>query len=167
MAYFYQGITLKFLFLTLLFSTSLFAQTYRAEFPTGPVAKLTPGSLCVRPDARRYPEQINYCNRNVGGDLKADVFREYRLEGFRLTPSNRSQYKIDHLIPLCAGGSNSEDNLWPQHSSIFVRTDSLESVGCEKLKDAKIKQADLIKLILAAKKDLSLVSKTLQYLQKL
>jgi hypothetical protein len=133
----------------------------------GPLDILTPGSLCDLPDAHRYPERIAYCNRAVDTTLKDDVFKEYRLAGFRLNPRHRSQYKIDHLIPLCAGGSNRENNLWPQHMSIFERTDGLESLGCTKLKAGKIKQAALVKLILAAKKDLKLVTKTMKQLERL
>jgi hypothetical protein len=145
---------------------SAFAQAfYKAEFPQGPLEELTPGSLCSRPSSYRYEEHIPYCNRNVDSHLKADVISEYRHEGYRL--NNRKDYKIDHLIPLCAGGSNREDNLWPQHRSIYVITDPLESVGCEKLKEGKIKQAALVKLIIEAKRNISIAPKTLNYLKNL
>lgn len=142
-------------------------ENIKGEFPEGPSEELTPGSLCDRPDTYRYPERIAYCERNVDSSLKDEVFNEYRLAGYRLNPKNRKNYKIDHLIPLCAGGSNHEDNLWPQHESIYNQTDPLELIGCEKLKFGKIKQAELIKLILSAKKDLTLVQKTLHYLTTL
>ncbi len=152
--------------LTLLFSLLAHAD-FNAEYPRGPIEDLTPGSLCDIPDSYRYAERIPYCNREVDRDLKEDVFREYRLEGYRLDPRRRSDYKIDHLIPLCAGGSNRENNLWPQHVSIYRKTDSMEQVGCEKLKAGKIKQARLVQMILAAKKDLSIVPRTLSYLRNL
>lgn len=155
-----------FLIFSLLLSFYSFAE-YSAEYPQGPIPSLTPGRLCERPDEYRYPERIPYCSRDVDSSLKADIFREYRDQGFRLNPKERNQYKIDHLIPLCAGGSNHEDNLWPQHMSIYVITDRLESLGCEKLKLGKILQKDLVDLILAAKKDLDRVSDTLTYLERL
>lgn len=156
---------MKLVFLVLLLSTSLYGKVIiRAEFPLGPEASMTPGSLCDRPDEYRYAERIPYCNRDVDSSLKKDIFNEYRLQGYRLNPNERSSYKIDHLIPLCAGGSNRENNLWPQHKSVYDRTDPLESIGCEKLKDGKIKQAQLIKKILSAKNDLSLVGETYKYL---
>lgn len=160
---------MKFLFLTLLLSISAQATDviFKAEFPTGPDSELTPGSLCDRPDQYRYPERIAYCSRDVDGQLKKEVFEEYRQGGFRLDPKDRSNYKIDHLIPLCAGGSNHEDNLWPQHVTIYSQTDSLESIGCEKLKTGRIKQAELIRLILEAKKNLALVKKTFLQLSNL
>lgn len=159
---------MKFLFLALCISLNVFAEVkYKGEFPTGPDADLTPGSLCDRPDAYRYSERIPYCNRNVDSSLKADIFQEYRLNGYRLDPKKRQDYKIDHLIPLCAGGSNREDNLWPQHKTVYELTDALESVGCEKMKAGALKQAEFIKRLLAAKKDLSLVDETLEYLNSL
>ena len=148
----------------LLLTSSLFASIpYKAEYPQGPDADLTPGSLCERPDAYRYAEKIPYCNRNVDSSLKADIFQEYRNEGFRLDPQQRSNYKIDHLIPLCAGGSNNENNLWPQHKSVYEITDPLEPAACDAMKAGKIKQAEVVKLILAAKKDLKLVKQTVNY----
>lgn len=155
-----------YLAVMVLFSVVAHAE-FKAEYPRGPLGDLTPGSLCDRPDSYRYAERIPYCKRDVDRDLKDDVFKEYRHEGFRLNPKNRSDYKIDHLIPLCAGGSNREDNLWPQHVTIYSQTDPLEHVGCEKLKAGKIKQARLVEMILAAKKNLSLVPQTLNFLENL
>ena len=160
---------MKFFFFTLFLSLSVEAKeiVFKGEYPSGPDTELTPGSVCDRPNEYRYPERIAYCSRNVDSHLKRDVFQEYREGGYRLNPKDRDDYKIDHLIPLCAGGSNNEDNLWPQHVSIYTQTDPLESIGCEKLKQGRIKQAHLISLILAAKKNLQLVQKTLQDLSKL
>jgi hypothetical protein len=160
---------MRFLFLTLLVSLSVNAKDviFKAEYPMGPESELTPGSLCDRPDQYRYPEHIAYCNRDVDSHLKKEIFEDYRQEGYRLDPKDRPNYKIDHLIPLCAGGSNHEDNLWPQHVTIYTQTDPLESIGCEKLKAGRIKQAELIRLILEAKKNLNLVKKTLLLLTNL
>jgi hypothetical protein len=159
---------MKFIFLSFLITFSATgAVKFKAEFPQGPESDLTPGRLCDRPDSYRYPERIAYCNRAVDPMLKDDVFREYRENGYRLDLSKRDNYKIDHLIPLCAGGSNAEDNLWPQHISIFSKTDPMESLGCEKLKQGKIRQADLVNLIISAKKNLSLLPKTIIHLQRL
>lgn len=157
---------ITFFIFSLFFSLTVCAG-YVAEYPQGPLPSLTPGKLCERPDSYRYPERIAYCNRDVDPDLKAEIFRDYRQEGYRLNPKERRDYKIDHLIPLCAGGSNSEDNLWPQHMSIYAITDQLESLGCEKLKLGKILQRDLVNMIIAAKKDLNLVPQTIDYLSRL
>ena len=144
------------------------AQAFAFDFPTSPNPQVTPGSLCDRPTEYRYPEHINYCERDVSSDLKNKIFDDYRKRlGYTLDLRNRSDYKIDHFIPLCAGGSNYQTNLWPQHKSVFNLTDPLESVGCDKLKAAKITQADLIKLIMLAKLNLQEVPRVLQKLQSL
>jgi hypothetical protein len=155
---------MKLLFASLLISTSLFAfPDYKAEYPKGPDAVMTPGSLCERPNEYRYPERIAYCKRDVDSSLKADIFQDYRNEGYRLDPKTRSSYKIDHLIPLCAGGSNNQDNLWPQHISVYEITDPMEPAACEAMKAGKIKQAEVVKRILAAKRNLALVEETTEY----
>jgi hypothetical protein len=155
------------LILIFLFVLSVPAFAYKAEFPTTPVLDLTPGSLCERPSQYRYPEQIPYCNRDVNREVKEEIFREYRRQGYRLNLQRREDYKIDHYIPLCAGGSNDEDNFWPQHVSVFSITDPLEFIGCEKLKIGKITQAHLVKLIKKAKNDLTTAPETLSFLRSL
>ena len=149
----------------LLFSAHSFA--FIAEFPKTPEAVLTPGSLCSNPDHYRYPEKIAYCKRSVDGDLKQHVFEDYRKMGYHLPSSKRADYKIDHFIPLCAGGSNREDNLWPQHVSVFTLTDPLESIGCQKLREGKLSQNELVNKIILAKNNLSKAPQVLQYLKSL
>ena len=67
----------------------------------------------------------------------------------------RADFKIDHYIPLCAGGSNDESNLWPQHESVYQITDPLEPLVCEKMAAGKLTQAQAIELVRQAKNDLS------------
>ncbi len=151
------------LLLALIVSTVLFAQ----EYPVGPDSNLTPGMLCKNPDSYRYPEQIPYCERDVSPDHKNRIFADYRKLGYNLNPKMRRDYKIDHLIPLCAGGSNETVNLWPQHKSVYEKTDKMEALGCEKLAAGRIRQAELVELILEAKKNLALVRPTLDHLNSL
>ena len=150
---------------TLLLSSA--AQAYLAEFPEVPVDELTPGSLCNRPVEYRYPEGIAYCGRDVDRELKEEVIQEYRERGFQIPASKRSFFKIDHFIPLCAGGSNEMENLWPQHRSIYKITDELEAVGCLKLQQAKIAQDKLVELIKLAKRNLNKTSEILRQLKNL
>lgn len=146
---------MKYLFLLLLSLSSL-SYGMNPEFPTSPDSRLTPGSLCDHPDEYRYPEHIPYCNRDVDGGQKKAIFDLYRKKlGYVLDPQDRKQYKIDHYFPLCAGGSNQENNLWPQHRSVYEVTDPVENIGCQKLADGKISQKELITLIIKAKSDLS------------
>lgn len=136
-------------------------------YPLNPDPGLTPGSLCTEPDSYRHPEQIPYCERNVNSFLKESIFIAYKRDlGYRLT-GDRNLYKIDHLIPLCAGGSNNRDNLWPQHVKLSTITDQIESVGCEKLSKEKITQKALIELVIRAKMDLTQAPKILKGLKKL
>lgn len=116
-------------------------------FPRSPES-ITPGSVCDRPDSRRYPERIAYCSRDVEDQLKKEIFKDYdERYGFRTQVIARSQFKIDHLIPLCMGGSNEQDNLWPQHESIYTLTDPIEPFLCEILGRGKLKQVEAIQII--------------------
>lgn len=128
---------------------------YIAEYPKGPEATLTPGSLCDHPSKYRYPENIAYCERDVSSGQKKEIFEDYRGFGYRLDPSKRGNFKIDHYVPLCAGGSNHDDNLWPQHVSVYTITDPIEALGCEKLAAGLITQEKLVELIRLVKNDLS------------
>ena len=40
--------------------------------------------------------------------------RDEILKRYRLPPGTHPDYEIDHLIPLCLGGSDDPSNLWPQ-----------------------------------------------------
>lgn len=159
---------MKLLIIALITLTSLaWGSRYKAEYPMGPDLALTPGKLCESPDSYRYAERIAYCNREVDPYTKEEIFRTYRDNGYRLKIVDRGDYKIDHLIPLCAGGSNREENLWPQHKSLFQVTDPLESLGCEKLRQGKITQRDLVMAIIRAKSDVAIVQQTIQFLRRL
>lgn len=151
--------------LSLLAFTSLAqAQRNNTEFPIRPIPQLTPGKLCDRPTRFRYPENIAYCERDVTVEQKDQVYNAYRRAGFRLSPQNRSSYKIDHYIPLCMGGSNDNVNLWPQHITIYNITDSLESLACEKMAQGRLSQKEAISVLLRVKNDLSLAREASNYL---
>jgi len=142
------------------------AEATQSNFPVGPDLNVTPGSFCQHPDEYRYPEHIAYCERDVSGGLKAAIIRQYNEElGFNILGNERGQFKIDHLIPLCAGGSNNQNNLWPQHESVYKRTDMIEQVACEKMSEGVIRQKDAVALILEAKHDLSQAARILRQLQ--
>ncbi len=152
-----------FLFLLLVITTQAFA----IDYPKGPDNSLTPGSFCANPDSYRYPENIAYCRRDVSQDRKNGIFLIYKNDlGFNMGET-RKHFKIDHYIPLCAGGSNKQDNLWPQHSSIYSITDPIESVGCQKLGNGLITQKELVDLIRLAKNNLDEAADVLKRLQSL
>lgn len=143
----------KLIWPLLLISVSSYAQGLR-EYPMGPIAQFTPGELCSTPSRYRYPEQIAYCERDVAVELKDQVFATYRRQGYRMPYTDRSSYKIDHYIPLCAGGANTAKNLWPQHLSISTVTDSIEKLGCDKMAAGRLTQAKFVVLIKKVKNDL-------------
>lgn len=137
-------------------------------FPKGPDARLTPGSYCNGQQPSDRSGRPTTCERNVDRDTKWDVIRDYNQRlGYDINPSNRDQFKIDHLVPLCFGGGNDRENLWPQHKSIYVITDKLEDVGCQKLRGGRIGQKKVIELLLSVKNDLSKADQVFDYLQSL
>ncbi|RYZ63685.1 MAG: hypothetical protein EOP05_23155 [Proteobacteria bacterium] len=150
---------LQFLIAALVLSVAFQSNANTEErFPTHPDAQMTPGKLCSNGTTRRYPEGIPYCNRNVERGLKADIFKAYDEDlGFETRQMNRGDFKIDHYIPLCAGGSNSIENLWPQHRTVFAITDPMEPLVCEKMSEGVLKQAEAIELIKRGKNNLEQV----------
>ncbi len=123
-----------------------------AQFPSSPDPKITPGSLCQTPNAYRYPEKIAYCSRDVKGAEKDAIIHEYDADlGYSVAKMDRQKFKIDHYFPLCMGGSNNSDNLWPQHESIYALTDPLEPAVCGKMAKGVLKQAEAVELIKRAK----------------
>ena len=124
------------------------------RFPHKPHPETTPGSLCQKSNTFRYPEHIKYCERNVDKEQKREIFINYdSTHGYQTTEMERMDFKIDQLVPLCMGGSNNSDNLWPQHKTIYEHTDPLEPFLCETMAAGKIKQAEAVKILLEIKQD--------------
>lgn len=141
--------------LLIVLSSAVFADQ---NFPRTPDLQETPGKLCSSPDAVRYPEKIPYCNRAVDVYMKQDVINKYDQDlGYNIRSMNRGDFKIDHLIPLCAGGANHQDNLWPQHKSVYKITDPVEPLICQKMQEGKLSQADAVKMVIFAKTHLDQV----------
>jgi len=151
------------LLLLALLSLNVFAGN---PYPRSPDPRLTPGALCATPDRLRYPEQIAYCERDVNSWTKELVFISYRELGFSLS-GERNRYKVDHFIPLCAGGSNEQANLWPQYDTISQLTDPLEPLACEVLSKGKITQHDVVELIKEAKMNTKEIPRIMQQLRRL
>ena len=150
-------------------SISIFAiAAENKAYPIGPHPELTPGSLCMRANRMRYPERIPYCDRNVDSGTKRRIFEIYDSTlGYQTQKMNRQKFKIDHYIPLCMGGSNEIDNLWPQHESVYAYTDSVEAIACIKLSEGKIKQQTAIELIRRAKAHLNEASQIVNHLNQI
>lgn len=161
---------MKNLILVLLVTFSVIAklEANEARFPTNPDLNETPGELCNQPDSVRYPERIAYCQRDVDSYTKKAVIQKYdQVLGYRISTMNRGEFKIDHLIPLCAGGANTETNLWPQHKSVYSKTDPVEPLLCQKMLEGKLLQKDAIKIIIEAKTNLNKIPEILKRLNQL
>lgn len=144
------------------------ANANEARFPTNPNLNETPGELCSHPDTLRYPEKIAYCERDVDTYTKKAVIQKYdHVLGYRISTMNRGEFKIDHLIPLCAGGANTESNLWPQHKSVYSKTDPVEPLLCQKMLEGKLRQSDAVKIIIEAKMNLNKIPEILKKLNQL
>ena len=166
---------IRFLFLLVLSATT-YASSYgvfyspfdtanATKYPTGPNERLTPGDVCEGSNTFRYPERIRYCNRNVSSGEKQQIIQIYDRElGFQIGQMNRMDFKIDHYIPLCVGGSNDKENLWPQHKSIYQVTDVLEGRLCEFMASGKLTQVKAIDAIKKAKNNLNEVPTILNWL---
>ena len=121
-----------------------------AGFPATPKPSWTTGSLCTRnsPDFSeyRYPEQIEYCARNVSRETKRAIYERYGV------PSGcRGEYTIDHFIPLSIGGTNHPNNLWPEHQSVKALRPNLETQLYRELAAGQITQQQAVARIRRAK----------------
>lgn len=78
-----------------------------------PNSNLTPGAWNNPPTPLRtlcapgHTEKV----RKVSAGLKSQVFLSY---GYKAGYFNRTDFEIDHLIPLELDGTNAQKNLWPQ-----------------------------------------------------
>ncbi len=127
----------------------------RDSFPQGPVESVTPGQTCQDPDEYRYPENIAYCERNVSSSTKNQIIRDYDAQfDFTIGQMPRSEFKIDHYIPLCMGGANAVKNLWPQHKTVYEVTDPLEQKLCQLMSMGRLQQVEAIRMIKRVKNHL-------------
>ncbi len=144
------------------------ARSTAQGFPIKPDPQVTPGDLCQRPTARRYPEGINYCERDVMSETKRMIIEVYQSKlGYNIMGNGRANFKIDHYIPLCMGGSNEPKNLWPQHVSVYTQTDPLEPLLCEKMASGSLLQKEAVALIMRAKNDFSQIPAVMKYASSL
>ena len=119
-----------------------------------PNSELTPGALCTPNDPNfegyAYPERIARCIRNIGIDEKIKVAALYG----NIPQQQWKNYEFDHLIPLCAGGSNDIQNLWPQPITEAHEKDHLEDAVCKAMSAGKMTQAQAVQKIWAFFKQL-------------
>jgi hypothetical protein len=131
---------------------ALAGATAWADLLVKPDPQLTYGDLCSEQDTdyieHRYVENIAYCYRNVSFERRARVYDRYNI------PAHcRRQYTIDHFIPLALGGSNKDQNLWPEHRNVKATRQNLEQELFDQIRVGKITQTRAIEIIMSAKMD--------------
>ena len=108
--------------------------------------KITPGKLCTPDDPNFdgfvYPSHVAHCTRAVSEAMKKAV-----ADAYRVPQSRWSQVEFDHLIPLCAGGTNSVLNLWPEPLPHAHEKDKVENQICIGLRDGRINQRQALKIL--------------------
>jgi hypothetical protein len=126
-------------------SLGLYAQTSWAFVQ--PIWSQTPGTLCTEDDPNfdklDYAEQIARCKRNVSADKKAKIAQIYG----GIPRDTWQNYEFDHLIPLCAGGSDEITNVWPQPLIEARNKDRVENMVCRQMRAGTMTQAEAIQKI--------------------
>jgi hypothetical protein len=117
-----------------------------------PTASMTPGkadTLMLADLTKRYTEHCpsgkttctySQAHRNVSKTVHTKVYDEYNVPQAK---RNKIDGEVDHLYPLCAGGSNDISNLWYQpavnewngRNFGFHTKDILEDHVCEQIKN--------------------------------
>src|SRR5690606_17608136 len=92
-----------------------------------------------------------YCERNVAAWVKNRVYKIYKVPD-----KCRGRYTIDHKIPLALGGSNSQENLWPEHVLVKATRLELEDALYRQVNKGEISVETAIEIVLKAKTELEL-----------
>lgn len=120
------------------------------QFPVKPNPEVTQGDFCTPKDKDfveyRYKEKIPYCIRNVSRYTKEEVYDMYGVP-----EKCRTEYTVDHYIPLSMGGSNQVVNLWPEHKLVKATRQNLEMEVYTELRNGRISQAEAVEIVTQAK----------------
>jgi hypothetical protein len=105
----------------------------------------------VRPDKNLTGGSVRTGDRDVAcghaKEHRGPMFaarRDEILRRYGLPPGTHPDYEIDHLIPLCLGGSDDSSNLWPQPRRSIEKTwnaeakDRLERLMCNMVCNGRI-----------------------------
>lgn len=118
--------------------------------PTRPDTQFTVGHLCNVNSQDfygfRYQQRIPLCKRNVLTETKVRIYQRYNVP-----LKNKKYYTIDHFVPLSIGGSNDEDNLWPEPKAVKKTRLNLELEIYEAVKKGLLSQEEAIQKIVEAK----------------
>lgn len=125
-------------------------QNLSHSYPLSPHPIETPGHLCQTADLDfieyRYAEAIPYCKRKVSTSKKRRIYEFYGIP-----EECRHRYTIDHMIPLAIGGSNHEQNLWPEHVLVKATRPALETQLYWALRKGTLTQDEALDIVIRAK----------------
>ena len=109
------------------------------------------GAFEIRPDKNLTGGSVRTGDRHAAcghaRENRGPLFsarRDEILRRYELPPGTHPDYEIDHLIPLCLGGSDDPSNLWPQPRRSIEKEwnaeakDRLERLMCNMVCDGKI-----------------------------
>jgi hypothetical protein len=117
-----------------------------SAFAVQPDSSKTPGKLCTTSDpdfmGLYYKEGVPRCKRNVPTSEKQQIGASYSI-----SESSWPNYEFDHLIPLCAGGADSPENVWPQPLNEAHVKDVLENQVCLELQAGTMTQNQAVQKI--------------------
>lgn len=136
------------------------------DVPHMPDPNMTRGSLCDTGNTYRYPERIRYCERDVDVYLKEQIFFRYGQKYNNFKNYKRSHFKMDHFVPLCMGGSNNADNIWPQHQTIYPYTDRIEELLCVGMAKGRLKQSQAVQTMMQVKRNISIAPQVQNQLEQ-
>jgi len=121
-----------------------------ANFPVKPNPEMTQGDYCNAQDPDfvdyRYEDKVPYCARNVSYWTKKEIYDHYNVP-----EKCRTEYTVDHFIPLFMGGSNHVANLWPEHKLVKATRQNLEMELYTEMKNGRMTQAQALEIITQAK----------------
>lgn len=124
----------------------LFWVSIASAYPVVPDPDLTRGHLCSPSDPDfshyRYKQQIPYCERNVDYERRTQIYEAYKIDH-----NCRKRFTIDHFIPLSIGGSNSDENLWPEHKNVKATRPYLEEEIFGAVQSGRMTQAEAVRII--------------------
>ncbi len=120
------------------------------NFPVKPNPEMTQGDYCDSEDPDfvdyRYQEKVPYCARNVSRWTKNEIYEQYDVP-----EKCRTEYTVDHYVPLFMGGSNQNANLWPEHKAVKATRQNLEMELYVELKNGRMTQSEALEIITQAK----------------
>lgn len=98
-----------------------------AIFASSPDPVLTPGKVDASVTKEVICSTRTRDRRKVTKKMRIEVARRYGV------PYDSGKFETDHRAPLCAGGANDIENLWPQPWSEAREKDKIEVRTCRQL----------------------------------